>query len=165
VRRVVLVGRPGRLAGLQALAGELGSAAQVTDEVAALADADLVVGASNSAGAPLAEVDFSDRARVVCDVAVPPDAPADLTRCFARTRLVMGGLVQVPGAPDFRVPGIPLSAGRIFACMAETMTLGLSPALRPARLGRLEADAVRRIARAARRAGLRLAEAKAVRSF
>jgi hypothetical protein len=49
--------------------------------------------------------------------------------------------------------------------MAETMTLGLTPALQPARLGHLEADAVRRIARAAQRAGLLLAEAKEGRSF
>jgi acetylornithine/succinyldiaminopimelate/putrescine aminotransferase/predicted amino acid dehydrogenase len=165
VGRVVLVGRPGRLTGLQALAAELGAPARVTHEVAQLADADLVVGASNSAGEPLAEVVFADRPRVVCDVAVPPDAPADLPQRAPRTRLVMGGLVQVPNAPDFRVPGVPLAAGRIFACMAETMTLGLTPSLRPARLGRLEADAVRRIARAAHRAGLTLAEAKQARSF
>jgi hypothetical protein len=48
--------------------------------------------------------------------------------------------------------------------MAETMALGLTPAPRPARLGHLVADAVHRIARAARRAGLRLAEAKDARS-
>jgi predicted amino acid dehydrogenase len=165
VARVVLVGRPGRLAGLQALAAELGDGASVGDDVAQLADAGLVIGASNSAGEPLADVAFSDRPRVVCDIAVPPDAPADLPQRSARTRLVMGGLVQVPNAPDFRVPGVPLAAGRIFACMAETMTLGLTPALQPARLGHLEADAVRRIARAARRAGLLLAEAKEGRSF
>jgi acetylornithine/succinyldiaminopimelate/putrescine aminotransferase/predicted amino acid dehydrogenase len=165
VARVVLVGRPGRLAGLQSLAAELGDGACVTDDVDQLAGADLVIGASNSAGEPLADVAFTDRPRVVCDVAVPPDAPADLSQRAPKTALVMGGLVQVPNAPDFRVPGVPLAAGRIFACMAETMTLGLTPALEPARLGQLDADAVQRIAAAAQRAGLRLAEAKAARSF
>jgi acetylornithine/succinyldiaminopimelate/putrescine aminotransferase/predicted amino acid dehydrogenase len=165
VARVVLVGRAGRLAQLHELATELGGDTLVTDDVGELADAELVVGASNSAGEPLAQVQFTDRPRVVCDVAVPPDAPADLERRVPRTRLVMGGLVKVPNAHDFLVPGIPLAPGRIFACMAETMTLGLTPGLRPARLGHLEPDAVERIARAAGRAGLLLAEAKQARSF
>jgi len=167
VKRVVLIGRPGRLDGLHALAREIGAdvSVEVSDDVGALAGADLVVGASNSAGEPLAAVAFDTRPRVVCDVAVPPDAPAHLTQRHPRTRLVMGGLVRVPNAPDFRVPGVPLEVGHMYACMGETMTLGLSPTLAPARLGQLDAAAVRRIAAAAQRAGLRLGGVKAARSF
>jgi acetylornithine/succinyldiaminopimelate/putrescine aminotransferase/predicted amino acid dehydrogenase len=180
-RRIVLVGRPGRLGPLQELAARLeaehyalsglvsGSRTRaevvVTDDVNSLADADLVVSATNSADAPLAAVKFTAKHRVVCDVAVPADAPDDLPRRHPGTRVVKGGLVSVPGATDLRIPGVPLAPGRIFACMAETLTLGLHPEQAPAILGTLDARVVGRLAEAAAQSGLELAETKTARSY
>ncbi|MDD9972190.1 MAG: aminotransferase class III-fold pyridoxal phosphate-dependent enzyme [Myxococcales bacterium] len=185
VKQIVLVGRRGRLQPLEGFAtellagssdvsglvdpangrGGLAASIRVTDDYAALSSVDLLVSSTNSAGQPLARVDFVHKPRVVCDVAVPPDAPADLEQRFPETRLLMGGLIAVPNAPDFRVPGLPLERGEIYACMAETLTLGLTASLRPARLGALEASSVRTIAHAARKAGLVLAATKRGRSF
>ncbi len=179
--KVVLVGRPGRLKPLEELAAQLrrgdvpvsglvhGARTRaevvVTDDVGALADADLVVAATNSADAPLGVVKFSHKPRVICDVAVPADTPEHVQRRYPQTRVVKGGLVSVPGAPNLRIPGVPLASGRIFACMAETLTLGLDSDQRPATLGKLDARVVGQIAEAARRCGLELAETKTARSY
>jgi predicted amino acid dehydrogenase len=37
-----------------------------------------------------------------------------------------GGIVRLPHEKELNLPGLPLPPGHVFACMAETMILGLS---------------------------------------
>ena len=38
---------------------------------------------------------------------------------------IQGGVVRLPHNPDFRISGIPLPPGHAFACMSETLLMGL----------------------------------------
>ena len=99
---------------------------------------------------------------MVCELS----RPFNLSGLAGRSELdyIEGGVLALPGGCELRAKA-ELAPGQAYACMAETLTLGLTPKLRPARLGELTSDAVVRIALAARSAGFALAGAKRERSY
>ena len=57
--------------------------------------------------------------------------------------MLRGGIVRPPLDPDWSVPGIPLAAGEMYACMAETVLMALDGATSNGSYGALSADRVR----------------------
>jgi predicted amino acid dehydrogenase len=39
--------------------------------------------------------------------------------------VIKGGVVRLPCNSDLIIPGVPLAPGHVFACMAETLLMGL----------------------------------------
>ena len=92
--------------------------------MAQLKDCDAIICATSSGGGVLAS-EHLKKGVVVCDVSVPGDLPKEVRAERADLHVIEGGLVRLPGAPDFAIPGIPLQEGHVFACMAETLLMGL----------------------------------------
>jgi predicted amino acid dehydrogenase len=62
---------------------------------------------------------------VIADISVPPDVADDVELVRPDVGVIRGGIVRLPCNDDFIVPGVPLERGHVFACMAETMLMGL----------------------------------------
>jgi acetylornithine/succinyldiaminopimelate/putrescine aminotransferase/predicted amino acid dehydrogenase len=110
------------------LALELGEAAPIAirDDASALVDCDLIVSASSAREAVIFPEHLGKGARVICDLAVPEDTSP---RVFAErpdVKVIRGGIVQLPVDRELQLPGLPLEPGCVFACLAETLLLGLS---------------------------------------
>jgi acetylornithine/succinyldiaminopimelate/putrescine aminotransferase/predicted amino acid dehydrogenase len=129
VERLVLVGNPeAGPAGLSRLQRELsqaGASASATTDLAALLDSDIILTATAAARPVLAGVAIAP-GTIICDVARPPDVPLAL-RTRRDVTIIEGGRVALPDPTICFGPGNlqNLPAGVTFACLAETILLGL----------------------------------------
>jgi acetylornithine/succinyldiaminopimelate/putrescine aminotransferase/predicted amino acid dehydrogenase len=164
--RLVLVGNPASpLEPLQALASRVrwdGGAAEATAELGALAACDVVLSASGAARPVLSGVDLAP-GTIVCDVARPPDAPAEL-RSRPDLVVVEGGLVRLPDPTLSFGPGNlqGLPPGVVLACLAETILHALEGTRADTGVGdEVPVEQVDRVMAMARRHGFGLAVARA----
>ncbi len=79
---------------------------------------------------------------MICDIAEPGDVDPSVSLARPDARVFGGGQVRLPHNPDFRIAGIPLDPGCIFACMAETLLMGLEERTTHGSYGRLSVDQV-----------------------
>ncbi|MCM6776370.1 aminotransferase class III-fold pyridoxal phosphate-dependent enzyme [Nocardia sp. CDC159] len=128
-----------------------------------IAGADIVVAATSAPQPLVAASDFAPHA-VVCDVAQPPNVPADVATLRPDVTVFDGGIVRYPPGSDFDLRyGLP--PGLTYACMAETMLLALSGDSDPASVGnRLSDKHIRLLGELAAAHGFELAEARMWRS-
>ena len=93
---------------------------------------------------------------VVCDVARPRDVSAMVAALRDDILVIDGGMVDVPGAVDFHFNfGFP--AGKVYACMAETIALALEGRFEDYTVGRhITRERVKEIGSIARKHGFRL---------
>ncbi len=129
---------------------------RVASDLRELRECSLVVAAAN-APEPFIGPEHLGPGAVVCDLAVPLNTRAEIAGTRPDVRLTRGGVVRLPFGEDLGVKGIPLPAGRVFACMAETMLLGLSGIQGDYSYGDLEKTKVARIRELARTHGFELA--------
>ena len=86
--------------------------------------ADVVVVATSATNSIVQAEDLKFGA-LVADVSRPPNVPSSIRDLRPDVLVIDGGIVEVPGKPDFGFEfGFP--AGLAYACMAETMMLGLA---------------------------------------
>ncbi|MDB5101584.1 MAG: aminotransferase class-III [Cyanobacteria bacterium RYN_339] len=152
---------------LEALTAELGERApiQITSDPAALRECRLIVACSNSA-APVIQLEHLHAEPVViCDLSVPADVAPAVEAQRPDVLVMRGGLVAVPGDPEFRIGGIPLPAGHAFACMSETLIMGLRGTREHYSLGPVVPEKVRAAMGWAEGHGFRLGDYKTDRSF
>jgi len=94
-----------------------------TDVEAGIRDADIVVTVSSAVDA-IIEPHYIKKGAVVCDVARPRDVSARVTKERDDVLVIEGGVVKVPGKPDFHFSfGFPPETA--YACMSETIMLAL----------------------------------------
>ena len=130
VGELVLVGNGhARSARLQPFAERLagaGARAIVSPDLSPIPTCRIVISATTSTAEVLGEARFSP-GTILCDLAVPPDAPPELR---ARSDLVVvdGGLVALPDPATTFGPGnmFGLPPGIQLACLSETILLALS---------------------------------------
>lgn len=156
VGRLILVGREQE--SVEAMVQELhtqgwGEIYGSTD-LHVLREADVIVSATNSAGA-LIRPGHLRSGSVVYDLALPPDVSAAVRALEADVTVVSGGEVLVPGKMrsgfEFGLP-----PGSVYACMAETIALALDGRYESYTLGRAIAPAqVFEIAEITKRHGFR----------
>lgn len=110
-----------------AFAAELGAAAPVvvTEDLGRLRECRLIVTASNSARPLVHPEHLGPEPLVICDIAVPEDVAPEVESARPDALVIRGGLVAVPHDPEFRIAAVPLPDGQSFACMGETLLLGL----------------------------------------
>jgi acetylornithine/succinyldiaminopimelate/putrescine aminotransferase/predicted amino acid dehydrogenase len=143
--RVYLVGRsdPKARARLEALAKRLAPQARVqmgpdgavsfvsgsseilvADDLSCLPGADVVL-AATSATEPFIRSEHLRAGAVVCDLSVPRNVHPSVASERPDVRVVHGGVARLPGKESMHLPDFPPGPGRVYACMAETMLLGM----------------------------------------
>jgi acetylornithine/succinyldiaminopimelate/putrescine aminotransferase/predicted amino acid dehydrogenase len=85
---------------------------------------ELVVLATNSPDAIFSSSDFAEGA-IVYDISVPQNVVKDNLMDERGIKILEGGLVKLPQNQFLPFDHFPLEKGSVFACMAETMILGL----------------------------------------
>ena len=88
-------------------------------------DADVILSASNTAEPFIFPNMLKKSGAIICDIAVPADVDSSVIRERSDVNVIKGGLVKLPYNPEFYIKGLPLEKGESYACMAETMLLGL----------------------------------------
>lgn len=151
VGRLDLIGRFGGSLRLATLADHLsaGGGMVVQAEMDALRDAQVVI-STTSAPHPVIYAELlGPAARIVCDVAVPGDVDPLLAVARPDLTIFHGGSFAVPGCAteDFTLGN--LAPGHAFACMSETILLGLDGVDTQGSIGAIRPDdAARLMARA-----------------
>jgi acetylornithine/succinyldiaminopimelate/putrescine aminotransferase/predicted amino acid dehydrogenase len=151
----------------EGLAVEMGDRAPilVTSDLDALGTCRLIVCASNSAKPLVYPRHLSKGPVVICDISVPADVALEVSLERPDVNVILGGLVKVPQDPGFRVGGIPLPDGHAFACMSETLLLGLMGVREHFSYGPITPMKVRQAMAWAALNGFELGAAKQARSY
>nr|ABW82987.1 pyridoxalphosphate dependent aminotransferase class III [uncultured bacterium pEAF66] len=120
----------------------------------------IVLCAANSAEPFLTGEDFRENA-IVCDIAVPNNVCEGIGKDRPDVVYQQGGIVATPNGESLH-PGARafLGAGQLFACMAETVIMGLAGINRHYSYGAISKQQVREIAALGRAHGFSLAEYK-----
>ncbi|MEL6185025.1 MAG: aminotransferase class III-fold pyridoxal phosphate-dependent enzyme, partial [Myxococcota bacterium] len=138
---------------------------RISTSVDAIRDADIILGASNAPGALIYPEMLKPGPIVICDVALPMDTDDSVLESREDVTVLQGGIVKLPRNPDFSVRGIPLPLGSAFACMSETLLLGLSGHSDHYSRGAISKDQVHGVLAMARRNGFTLGHLKKQRSY
>ena len=136
----------------------------VTDDIGQLRKAQLILSATNSPDAVIYPEMIGTHQTVICDIAVPCDVEASVYQ-MPNVNVIKGGIVRVPFSDDFKIPGILLPKGTAFACMSETMVLGLEGIKNNYSYGDISLDQVKHIYQVAKAHGFKLEQAKLERSY
>ncbi len=158
--RTILVGsnKPSamrRLAELQARVPR----AEIATDPAAVAQADVVLAATNAPDPCLFADHFAKNA-IVCDLSVPAAVSRDVRVLRPDVLVLNGGIARLPFGEDHGIIGFPLPAGQVYGCMGETMLLGLEGVRDATFTGTLPVENVFRLKAMADRHGFALAEYK-----
>ncbi|MBX2871744.1 MAG: aminotransferase class III-fold pyridoxal phosphate-dependent enzyme [Saprospiraceae bacterium] len=97
----------------------------ITDQMEAIKHCPIVVTSSNSIQPIILPEHLSIDSKIICDLAVPADVDKNVGLIYPDLKQIMGGIVRLPEPNRFIVGGIPLPSGHIFACMGETIVMGL----------------------------------------
>ncbi len=96
-----------------------------TDRVDHLRSCSLIVTASNATQPLIYPEHLGNSPVVICDLSVPADLAPTVSLERPDVLVIQGGIVRLPHNQDFLISGIPLEAGHAFACMSETLLMGL----------------------------------------
>jgi acetylornithine/succinyldiaminopimelate/putrescine aminotransferase/predicted amino acid dehydrogenase len=119
---------------------------------------DVIVGAANSPQPFLGAADIKPGA-VVCDVSIPSMLKPDVWRTPGITAL-KGGVVALPHHEKLNIDALPLEPGLVYACMAETILLGLENRWESYSVGDIQKERVLEMLQIARKHGFTLARLK-----
>lgn len=129
---------------------------KTTNDLSELRDAKLILSATVSGGGIINSSHLGDGKKVICDVSVPPDVVDDVLQDCPNTTVINGGVVKLPLNDDFSIAGIPLEKGRVFACMAETLLMGLEGYTEHGTYGDITIDGVNAMLSHAKKHGFEL---------
>lgn len=111
-----------------ALDQELGESApvRIADSLSCLNQCNVILTASNAASPIIFPEHLAPGPLIICDIAVPPDVDSSVLRERNDVLVLTGGAIKLPAQPQLELcPGF-LPPGHVFACMAETVLLGLA---------------------------------------
>ncbi len=113
---------------MEMIEAELGPDApiQLAGDPSALRECGLIVAASSTPEPVIYPRHLPDGPCLICDLAVPEDTSPEVFAQRPDVRVIRGGIVRLPRDPELVLAGVPLEPGHVFACMAETLLLGLS---------------------------------------
>ncbi|MBI4615710.1 MAG: aminotransferase class III-fold pyridoxal phosphate-dependent enzyme [Planctomycetes bacterium] len=137
---------------------ELGgdSPIRIETEPDALVGCNLIVTASSTPEPVIYPRHLGPGPRLICDLAVPEDTAPEVLSERPDVRVIRGGIVRLPGGRGIALAGVPLEPDCVFACMAETLVLGLSRTTEHFSWGRVTKRHVERIGDMARYHGFTL---------
>lgn len=120
---------------------------------------DLIVAVSNSHKRVIRN-DVVPKNAIICDISVPSATDSSIIRNREDVLFFTGGIVKLPNQETIPVPAYPLPAGHVFACMAETMLLGLSGIRENLSYGDLEIENIKLIDSLSKHHGFELGSLK-----
>lgn len=97
----------------------------VSTDIKSIDQSDVIVAVSNSHKKIIRNA-FVRKNAIICDASVPSATDPSIIRNREDVLFFTGGIVKLPKQEAIQVPAYPLPAGQVFACMAETMLLGLT---------------------------------------
>ena len=159
VESVLLVVRDPDSPRVKSMVEEIGQAArnlEVTDDLRELRHCNLIAAASNNPEPLIHAEHLSQEPVVVCDVAVPADVSPEVPLRRPLVTVMRGGLVKLPRNGDFLIAGLDLEPGYVFACMAETLLMGLEGATSSVSFGSIKPEGVNWALQAAQKHGFAL---------
>lgn len=108
---------------------------QLSDELLSLKDCEIVIVGTNSA-AEIIQTDHIKEGAIVLDISIPSNVQSEVKKRKDVTYL-QGGLAKLPFDQVVDHPWVPLKTGDCFACMAETIAMGLHKSVTSYSLGRM----------------------------
>jgi acetylornithine/succinyldiaminopimelate/putrescine aminotransferase/predicted amino acid dehydrogenase len=150
VDEVVLVGRPGAERRLSNAAQRLRCSSRIATDMGALRECTMIISASNAPRPVILPEHVGTGPVVICDVAAPSDVHPTVKRERPRAIVLKGGIARLPLNQDIRSNGVKYAPGRIYACMAESILLGLAGVKGHFSYGPLESKKIRQIREIAR---------------
>jgi len=132
-------------------------------DISGLPACQAILAATNATEPFIRPEDLASEA-VICDVSLP----AALTReAIAKPGIEVfkGGIVGLPNHEVLNIGALPLAPGLVYACMAETILLGLERRWEDFSVGRLEKHKILEMLALADKHGFRLARLKQEASF
>lgn len=130
-----------------------------TSDLSALINCDAVVLGTNSTRQMLLPEHLKQNA-LVLDISVPSNVHPRVFKERPDVECVQGGYAKLPLGQRFENPLFPMPEGEVFACMAETLTLGLLNFPESFSRGPLSKERILRIVRMAREVGIDLGSIK-----
>jgi acetylornithine/succinyldiaminopimelate/putrescine aminotransferase/predicted amino acid dehydrogenase len=165
VDRIVLVGRRATRRRLEQLSQRLrahsATPVDIATDMDALRSCNLVISATNSPAPVLLPAHIGEQPVVICDVAVPQDVDLAILDERPNAIVLRGGVIRAPLGQTLPLPGADLRDGELYACLAETILLGLADIRTPFSRGPLAAKNVRRILELAHEHGFEILERRA----
>jgi acetylornithine/succinyldiaminopimelate/putrescine aminotransferase/predicted amino acid dehydrogenase len=159
VESVLLVVRDAHSPRVKSMVEEIGQVArnlEVTDDLRELRHCNLIAAASNNPEPLIHPEHLSSEPVVVCDVAVPADVSPEVPLQRPLVTVMRGGLVKLPRNEDFLIAGLDLEPGYVFACMAETLLMGLEGTTSSVSFGSIKPEGVNWALQAAKKHGFAL---------
>lgn len=98
--------------------------AQITSDMSTLTNANVIVTAT-SAIEPVIFSQHVSPKTIICDLAVPRDVDLEIINNRKDVTVIRGGVLRLPFREEPYLFGIPFESGTVYACMAETMLMGM----------------------------------------
>ncbi len=136
-----------------------------TADYNALKSSQIILSASSDPGPIIFPRMLSPEPTLICDIAVPADVDESVSQACPHVQVIQGGVVKLPHNAEFQVAGIPLEPGELYACMAETLLMGLSDIQDHYSYGQIEKEQVKAIMREARKHGFQVSRVKSEQSY
>ena len=128
----------------------------ISTDMVALADCQVIISATNAPNPIIGPEHLGEHETVLCDLAVPADVAPHLSLGRPQACVVQGGRFQLPLEQSWQIPGLDSGNGEAYACVVETLLLGLAGVRHHFSYGALEASKVRHIQRLAETYGFSL---------
>jgi predicted amino acid dehydrogenase len=142
-----------------------GQLIQLAYDLGALAEARVIITATNSAEPIVYPEHLPAGQVVICDLAVPADVSPEVMKQRPDVVVLRGGIVRLPGSSGLTITGLPLPPGHLFACLAETVLLGLEGHQGHFSFGPITREQVVRIGDMAERHGYEMGQLQAAGVF
>ncbi|MFL5381800.1 MAG: aminotransferase class III-fold pyridoxal phosphate-dependent enzyme [Longimicrobiaceae bacterium] len=136
-----------------------------TADLGALRACRLVLAASNAAEPLIFPHHLYEGPTVICDISLPPDVDASVAAERPDVRVIRGGVVRLPHNPTFGLAGAPLDPGLVYACLAETVLMGLEGATTHGSYGPVTPAGVEAALAMARKHGFELGAFQQARAY
>jgi predicted amino acid dehydrogenase len=136
----------------------------VSTDISYISKSDIIVAVSNSHERLIRSEHVKQNA-IICDVSVPCSTDTDIIQKRKDVMFFTGGIVKLPLGEQIQAPAFPLPPGHVFACMAETMLLGLSGFRENLSYGKLEIKNIEMVERLAQQHGFELGALKTQNIF
>ncbi len=101
---------------------------------------------------------LSHETTIICDISVPEDVAESVSKERPKVIVLKGGRVSLPENQKLNLQGLSLEQGQVYACMAETLILGLAGYRQHFSYGALEKSKVKQIRVLSKQHGFFLAD-------
>jgi acetylornithine/succinyldiaminopimelate/putrescine aminotransferase/predicted amino acid dehydrogenase len=131
---------------------------RVTESIEDISDCSVIVTASNTPDPLVYSRHLAPGPVVICDISLPSDVAEEVKRERPDVLVIQGGVVKLPHNEDLKIGALPLAKGHVFACMAETILMGLEGVWAHDSVGSVKPDNVLKALSIAKKHGFALAD-------